>query len=415
MIAYIPNASKSDLPMTAQDLAVPCEPLEPDTQAAKALERLRAQPIAALPVVAGGRVVGIVGEADLLRPLASGVGRGALRSATVDEVANRDVVSVDGRLSVEEAARLFAERGLKAVPVLDPFGAYAGMLRRSDVLAAYLGPQLPPPRSVAGLSTPLGVRLVCGRVSAGAGPPGLLLTGVVMAALLFAAKGIVGVLSWLVEVRWPQWPLFTMLISNNPRVNQLYFPYQQVWALGALGLYTLAFLVLMRLAPLTATHGAEHKVVHAIERGRPLTLEGVRPMPTVHPRCGTNLGAMLFAFFLGVMVLTESLPDIAHYFGPLAVAAALIAVAVAVLLARSVIGSWAQAWFTTREPGEHRLAAAIEVGEELLRRYREHPPERLSFAGRLWMLGLPLALVGMVATLAALFYLSEWLHLGIAY
>ena len=35
-------------------------------------------------------------------------------------------------------------------------------------------------------------------------------------------------------------------------------------------------------------HGAEHKVVYAVENGRPLTPEGARPFDTPHPRCGTG-------------------------------------------------------------------------------------------------------------------------------
>lgn len=34
-------------------------------------------------------------------------------------------------------------------------------------------------------------------------------------------------------------------------------------------------------------HGAEHKTVNAHEAGAPLTVEGVRPFSTAHPRCGT--------------------------------------------------------------------------------------------------------------------------------
>ncbi len=52
-----------------------------------------------------------------------------------------------------------------------------------------------------------------------------------------------------------------------------------------------------------AYHGAEHKVVHALEAGAPLTIEGARPFPTAHPRCGTAflltvivIAALLFAF-----------------------------------------------------------------------------------------------------------------------
>jgi len=46
-----------------------------------------------------------------------------------------------------------------------------------------------------------------------------------------------------------------------------------------------------------AYHGAEHKTVNAYEAGAPLTVEGVRPFPTAHTRCGT-------AFLLTLIVLT---------------------------------------------------------------------------------------------------------------
>ena len=46
-----------------------------------------------------------------------------------------------------------------------------------------------------------------------------------------------------------------------------------------------------------AYHGAEHKTVHAYEAGVGLTVDGVRPFPTAHTRCGT-------AFLLTVVVLT---------------------------------------------------------------------------------------------------------------
>lgn len=44
-------------------------------------------------------------------------------------------------------------------------------------------------------------------------------------------------------------------------------------------------------------HGAEHKVINALEAGEELTLEKVRGYSTLHPRCGTS-------FLLLVMVLT---------------------------------------------------------------------------------------------------------------
>jgi len=39
-------------------------------------------------------------------------------------------------------------------------------------------------------------------------------------------------------------------------------------------------------------HGAEHKVVFAVENARPLTPEGARPFDTPHPRCGTGFALL---------------------------------------------------------------------------------------------------------------------------
>ncbi|MDL2281340.1 DUF1385 domain-containing protein [Selenomonadales bacterium OttesenSCG-928-I06] len=35
-------------------------------------------------------------------------------------------------------------------------------------------------------------------------------------------------------------------------------------------------------------HGAEHKTIHAYEKGLELNVENIRPFSTIHPRCGTN-------------------------------------------------------------------------------------------------------------------------------
>ncbi len=46
-------------------------------------------------------------------------------------------------------------------------------------------------------------------------------------------------------------------------------------------------------------HGAEHKVVYAVENNRPLTPAGARPFDTPHPRCGT--GFALITVFVSVV------------------------------------------------------------------------------------------------------------------
>ncbi len=40
-------------------------------------------------------------------------------------------------------------------------------------------------------------------------------------------------------------------------------------------------------------HGAEHKAIHAYEKGLPLTIENVRAQPRFHPRCGTTFIAFV--------------------------------------------------------------------------------------------------------------------------
>jgi len=47
-------------------------------------------------------------------------------------------------------------------------------------------------------------------------------------------------------------------------------------------------------------HGAEHKTIHAWERGGPVTVEGARPHSVLHPRCGT--GFLLIVVALSIVV-----------------------------------------------------------------------------------------------------------------
>ena len=47
-------------------------------------------------------------------------------------------------------------------------------------------------------------------------------------------------------------------------------------------------------------HGAEHKVVHAHESGRPITVENARTFSTLHPRCGTSF--MFFVVLTSIVV-----------------------------------------------------------------------------------------------------------------
>jgi len=120
---------------------------------AEVAARMAATGRRALPVVAGGRPIGIVtqgdlltrgglalrlaplgrldaaGRADVLEPLAAG-GR------TAAEVMTPDPITVNAAAPLREAAERMARQGLKRLPVLDDRGRLAGMVSRVDVLRA---------------------------------------------------------------------------------------------------------------------------------------------------------------------------------------------------------------------------------------------------------------------------------------
>ena len=54
-------------------------------------------------------------------------------------------------------------------------------------------------------------------------------------------------------------------------------------------------------------HGAEHKVVMAYEQRQPLNLERIRPMTTVHPRCGTTFIAVVILVSIIIFAILAAL------------------------------------------------------------------------------------------------------------
>ena len=77
------------------------------------------------------------------------------------------------------------------------------------------------------------------------------------------------------------------------------------WRFGLVdgGLRLAAFVIYLwllsrwrEMARVLGFHGAEHKAIHALEAGAPLTPESVQSFPRLHPRCGTTF------LFLVVMV-----------------------------------------------------------------------------------------------------------------
>lgn len=138
---------------------------QPGESVAEVARTLRARGISGGPVVDGGRVVGVVSEADLLRllevpqtrietilptpfdilelPVRMGLSlkeleeRARRTSATkVEAVMTREVVSIGPDASISEAARLMMAKGVNRLPVLDREKRLVGIVTRGDLVSS---------------------------------------------------------------------------------------------------------------------------------------------------------------------------------------------------------------------------------------------------------------------------------------
>ncbi len=323
--------------------------LAPEDSLESAAARLRESGAGLVPVVDDGRIVGVITEAAEgsargggLTPFDS-VRQAAVRAQTIPPYA-----------TAAEALRNFADGGPATLVVADDAGRVLGVLSPSDLYPKHQAPIRPP--MVGGMATPFGVYLTTGGVSAGPGGLALVATG----GALFSLFLLGALLSYWVA---------GLMIARGASGGTVAF------VEGAVPL--VVFLAGMRLLPLSGIHAAEHKVVHAIERGEELRPEIVRRMPRVHPRCGTNL-AVGASLFLGIAGGT---------FIPYPEIRLLLAAFVTLALWRP-LGSFAQRYITTRKPTERHLAMGIRTGQQLLDRYATSRLAHPGLARRLWASGM---------------------------
>jgi CBS domain-containing protein len=348
----------------------------------RAAGAIRASDGSRMLVVKDGRVAGAVSEQAIATALAQADDVEAALDGPIDELVECCPVFVSTSVSAREAARVFAESGLDMLPVVDGWGGLRGAVYRKDVVGL-LSRNLRPP-TVGGMATPLGVYLTTGSITGGAGSFGLYLTGISLGVLMIVAKLIgdrmVGKLGILAAHYLP--PLL------NARISLLGL-YDLVTAAVSIGI----MLLLLRLSPLAGYHGAEHMTVHAIEHGEDLTTEAVRRMPRVHPRCGTNLLGALAIF---VLITSQFGGEIA----------AMVAILV-VILGRRAVGDWMQSAFTTKPPTDRQLANGIAAGEQILRRFHEHPSYQVFGFPRIWNMGFIQAAAGMSTVLFAVYLVEK--------
>jgi len=111
-----------------------------------------------------------------------------------------------------------------------------------------------------------------------------------------------------------------------------------------------------------AYHGAEHKTINAHEAGAPLTVEGVRPFPIAHARCGTAF--LLVVVFISILV-----------FAPLGRPPLLIRLASRLLLLPVITGIAYEALRFTGRHAENRWVRLLIAPNLTLQRLTTREPD----------------------------------------
>ncbi len=322
--------------------------------------RMRENGTSFVPVIDGDKLKGAVTEAGLVKALAEG-------SQPTDSVvlACQPAPTCSRYTTGAEALRLLSDKASDFLIVVDDDGRTAGLLLPSALLQRPGTPVRPP--TIGGMATPFGVYLTTGTLRGGVGNLALMTTGMSMSAMILVG-GIIALSA-------------TDFAAAHGMTHSA--------ADGLVGPLALGlFLLFMRLAPLSGIHAAEHKVVHAIERGEELTRETVRRMPRVHPRCGTNIavGLSLFTGVFSAGILSNFGEDLR----------VVIALLVALAFWRP-LGSFVQYWVTTKPPTDKQIDLGIVSGKDLLKKYEGAHVTHATFLKRLINTGVLHVLAGSAA------------------
>lgn len=293
-----------------------------------------------LPVIdKEGMIVGIISEFDLAKVAKQlSFDKDSYQSRlTVENIMTKDIwVEKEGA----DIAHLFDKlehMHTRFLPIVDEAGLYTGKCVTRKKLINFLTKKIKP-RTISGVSTPIGVYLSDGLHQVGAKNLGLMLNGAIFASFFFGAE-------------------FLTAGINNDFIASI--------------LKLFMFLVFFKISPLSQIHASEHKVINTIEKGLPLDVATVQRQSRIHIRCGTNLVVLFFGISLVFYITNILIPKIW-----------LLRFLISFLLLVGLFSYWkqigykVQEFFTTREPTDKQVEKAIKVGEDLIQASKNEPQDK---------------------------------------
>lgn len=343
---------------------------------------------AVLPILNAnpGRVVAVMpGEVPPETP-APGEQPISVAAVTAREVMHTDFGFIPAAFSLHNALLTLDRYDAAALPVLDSEGRYLGMFSRADAVAA-LGENVRPP-VVGGMATPLGVWLTDGRLTGGAPPVGLFLSGLVLAGCFAVAHFALLLILSALNSQWAV-QFYSGRVGLDGNGGGLF----SLLVTGAQGFL---FLLALRLTPMAGIHAAEHQTVWAIERGLPLVPETVAQMPRAHPRCGTNIMAL-------VGLVTIWLQHVPSYDSTMI----LFSLIFTFFFWRQ-FGTALQEHLTTRPATRAQLESGIKAGREIMAKYQTQTYVTPPLVFRLLNSGMLFSFAGMLVGLYLFVTLLEW-------
>jgi acetoin utilization protein AcuB len=105
--------------------------IEPDDFLSQALQRMQTGRFRRLPVIANGKLVGIITERDLRAH------QGYLERTRVNGIMTEDPRTIGSESTLEEAAQIMLQRQIGGLPVIAD-GRLLGIITATDVLGAFL-------------------------------------------------------------------------------------------------------------------------------------------------------------------------------------------------------------------------------------------------------------------------------------